>query len=115
VTSLHVAQQLAARRAQLEAELERLVAPPTEGATVGFGKRVGEGTAEAVERLSTTATARSLTSSIGDIDRALAKIGNGTYGTCDVCGQEIGQGRLEALPTASTCVICASLRQAEGA
>jgi DnaK suppressor protein len=95
------------RKAELQLELGRLTAPPSSGAAVAFGKRVGEGTTEAVERLSTTATARSLTHSIADIDRALVKLDDGTYGICDVCGKEIGAARLEALPAAARCVECA--------
>ena len=95
------------RKAELQLELGRLTAPPTSGAAVSFGKRVGDGTTEAVERLSTTATARSITHSIEDIDRALAKLDDGTYGRCDVCGKEIGATRMEALPAAARCVVCA--------
>ena len=101
-------QTLVDRKAELEVELGRLTAPPTTGAAVSFGKRVGDGTTEAVERLSTTATARSITHSIEDIDRALVKIDDGTYGTCDVCGNDIGVARLDALPAASRCVECAA-------
>ena len=101
-------QTLVDRKAELEVELGRLTAPPTTGAAVSFGKRVGDGTTEAVERLSTTATARSITHSIEDIDRALVKIDDGTYGKCDVCGNDIGVARLDALPAASRCVECAA-------
>lgn len=99
--------ELAARRTELSLELDKLTAPPEEGASVGFGKRVGEGTTEAVERLATTATARSLAASIADIDRALAKIDAGSYGFCDMCGGEIEEARLEALPATSLCIDCA--------
>ena len=102
-------QTLIDRKAELERELGRLTAPPTSGVAVSFGKRVGDGTTEAVERLSTTATARSITHSIADIDRALVKLDDGTYGMCDVCGKEIGTTRLEALPAAARCVQCAGL------
>lgn len=105
--SEEIASALRARREQLVAELERLTEPPAEGATVSFGKRVGDGTAEAVERLATTATARTLAQSIADIDRALEKIAGGTYGVCDRCGGPIAPARLEALPAASRCVSCA--------
>ncbi|HJQ91522.1 MAG TPA: TraR/DksA C4-type zinc finger protein [Acidimicrobiia bacterium] len=101
-------QTLVDRKAELEVELGKLTAPPTTGAAVSFGKRVGDGTTEAVERLSTTATARSITHSIEDIDRALVKIDDGTYGKCDVCGTDIGVARLDALPAASRCVECAA-------
>lgn len=99
---------LTARRVELIAELDRLTQPPAEGASVGFGKRVGDGTAEAVERLATTATARSIAASIASIDRALSGIEAGTYGTCDDCGHEIASARLEALPASTKCVDCAA-------
>ncbi len=99
---------LEGRKSQLEQELARLTAPPAEGANVSFGKRVGEGTSEAVERMSTTATARSIAASIVDVERALLKLSQGTYGICDVCGEEIGEDRLEALPASAKCVRCAA-------
>lgn len=99
---------LTRRRAELESELERLTAPPAETASVSFGKRIGDGTTEAVERLSTTATARSIAASIAEIDHALDKLDAGTYGTCDQCGRAIPEARLEARPAAGLCVDCAS-------
>ena len=41
------------------------------------------------------------------IDAALARIKAGTYGICSVCGEEIAEKRLEALPYATTCIKCA--------
>src|SRR5438034_7398362 len=38
-----------------------------------------------------------------DIQRALAKIENGTYGTCERCGRPIGEERLRARPWATLC------------
>jgi RNA polymerase-binding protein DksA len=38
------------------------------------------------------------------IDRALAKIGAGTYGMCERCDKEIGEERLRALPWATLCI-----------
>lgn len=99
---------LTERRAGLSAELERLTAPPLETASVSFGKRVGDGTTEAVERLATTATARSLSASIAEIEHALGKLEAGTYGTCDDCGRAIPAARLEVRPAASLCVDCAA-------
>lgn len=104
-----ISQALAARRRDLQAELNRLTEPPEEGVSVGFGKRVGDGTSVAVERLATTATARSIAASIKGIDRAFVKIEAGTYGTCEHCGKPIGEARLEALPASIRCVQCASL------
>jgi DnaK suppressor protein len=97
---------LRARRDELAAELDRLTAPPDETAAVAFGKRIGDGTTEAVERLSTTATARSIAASLREVDRALAKLEDGTYGTCDGCGLPIAPERLEARPATPWCVRC---------
>lgn len=108
--SRDIADALRSRRAELATELERLTEPPEEGASVSFGKRVGDGTTEAVERLATTATARSLAASIADIDHALEKLDEGSYGTCDDCGEPIPEARLEALPASALCVGCASAR-----
>ena len=47
-----------------------------------------------------------------EIDDALKRIDDGTYGTCVSCGQEIPHGRLEANPWASLCIDCK--RRAEG-
>ena len=41
---------------------------------------------------------------IAEIDAALARIDNGTYGACEVCGKPIGAARLEALPWARLCI-----------
>jgi RNA polymerase-binding transcription factor DksA len=100
------------RRRELTRELERLTEPPKAGENLAFGKRIGEGTAEAVERLSTTAAARSIAGTLADIDRALAKIAEGSYGRCDLCGGPIASERLEAMPQAVHCIRCASARGA---
>jgi len=38
-----------------------------------------------------------------DVKDALAKIKDGTYGTCEICGEQIEEDRLEANPAARTC------------
>ncbi len=104
--SVDVAAALETRREELAAELARLTAPPEAGVGVGFGKRVGDGTTEAVERLATTAQARSIAASLQAVERALAKVADGTYGRCDECGGEIPAARLAALPATAHCIAC---------
>jgi RNA polymerase-binding transcription factor DksA len=43
---------------------------------------------------------------IVEIDEALRRIENGTYGTCEACGGAIGRDRLRALPEVRHCVSC---------
>ncbi|HET6683578.1 MAG TPA: TraR/DksA C4-type zinc finger protein [Gaiella sp.] len=50
---------------------------------------------------------------VQDIDRALEKIDDGTYGKCERCGQEIPQERLDAVPYATLCVSCRQLEERE--
>jgi len=39
-------------------------------------------------------------------ERALARIGDGTYGVCESCGSAIGKLRLQAFPKATMCITC---------
>ncbi|MBA3737538.1 MAG: TraR/DksA C4-type zinc finger protein [Actinobacteria bacterium] len=46
-----------------------------------------------------------------DVDRALVKLEEGTYGVCDRCGKLISEARLEARPWSVLCIDCAALRR----
>lgn len=46
---------------------------------------------------------------ITKIEQALARIKQGDYGYCEVCGAEIGIRRLEARPTATQCIDCKTI------
>ena len=43
---------------------------------------------------------------LAEIDAALTRIENGTYGKCTNCGKQIPEERLEALPWATLCIDC---------
>jgi RNA polymerase-binding protein DksA len=43
---------------------------------------------------------------LAEIDAALVRIENGTYGTCTNCGKQIPEERLEALPWTTLCIDC---------
>ena len=45
-------------------------------------------------------------STIEQIDRALEKIGNGSYGACESCAEAIHRARLKYLPFANLCIEC---------
>ncbi len=49
-----------------------------------------------------------LTQELQDIDRALRRLDDGSYGTCERCGESIQDARLDALPAASLCIDCAT-------
>ncbi|MGE0170346.1 TraR/DksA family transcriptional regulator [Nocardioides sp.] len=98
------------KKTELEEQMAVLEEPPGEGGEISFGKRIGEGTSIAVDRLSQVAVHDKMQVTMVDVDRALAKLDDGTYGICDACGQAIGEGRLEALPWATLCVEDAAKR-----
>lgn len=50
---------------------------------------------------------------LADVEAALNRIENGTYGDCAGCGQPIAEERLEALPQAPYCVDCERDREME--
>lgn len=58
---------------------------------------------KAEEWLERTATLSALETSYNNIVRALQKIEDGTYGICEISGEEIEEERLEADPSARTC------------
>jgi len=98
------AETLHAKRAELLAQLGILEEKPSDHGSISFGKRVGEGTSMAVDRLSQVAVHDRLQTTLADVERALSKLDEGTYGTCDVCGEPVGEERLEVLPWAVRCV-----------
>jgi DnaK suppressor protein len=94
---------LAGKRAQLERQLADLIEPPEPG-SIGFGKRVGEGTSHAVERITAVSAHGPLQAMLAEVKRAEEKVVEGTYGMCDKCGVEIAPARIEARPWATKCV-----------
>ena len=58
------------------------------------------------ERSRLLSVAKALRSNLRDVERALAKMDAGTYGTCERCGNPISRERLEALPWAVLCIDC---------
>ena len=66
-----------------------------------------EGHTIAFERSQVEALVRQAEHRLADIDAALGRLDEGTYGTCERCGREVPAERLAARPTARTCVGCA--------
>ena len=92
------------RLAEVQARLAKLSARPERGANLSFGKRIGDGTIEAVSRLTDVGVGANLEVTEAQIERALAKLADGTYGLCDVCGEPINPRRLAALPESAVCI-----------
>jgi len=98
------------QRRDLRREIEEYGADPesddvTFEADAGFSDR----SHSTEERSRTIAVVRALRSNLHDVERALAKMDAGTYGTCERCGRPIGRERLEAIPWALLCIDCKKL------
>jgi DnaK suppressor protein len=61
-------------------------------ASITFERELGSGLEEGAQQ------------SLDRIDRALARIAEGTYGICERCGEPIGRERLEVRPSATLCI-----------
>jgi len=70
-----------------------------------FGKREEEAT-ESLELEKRLALEKRVREQLAEVEHALHKFEEGTYGLCDSCGQPIDPARLEALPQASLCLSC---------
>jgi len=102
-----VRRRLLARQEELRGRITEFARPPERGAELGFGKRIGDGTLEAVSRLNDVGVGGSLEVSEDRVSRALAKLDEGTYGLCDACGEPIAPGRLKVAPESVLCIACA--------
>lgn len=71
-----------------------------------FGDKPDENALEVEAYSNNLGSQEVLESALSDIEKALEKIENGTYGICKYCGKAIGEKRLEIRPTASSCVDC---------
>lgn len=110
------AAELAELRTELEGEVEHLtqeikdaeqeIAGLFRDGSDGAGNDqadVGSTTLERYHELSLANNARDM---LNQIEFALTRIDDGTYGVCDNCGNAIGKGRLQAFPRATLCVSC---------
>ena len=90
---------------ELMAEAEQLAAE-REGGDTQFDEESGEGDTINIERERDLLLSASAQQTVDEIDRALERIENKTYGLCLPAGRRINLERLEALPYAETCVDC---------
>jgi DnaK suppressor protein len=95
---------LAEREQNLENELAELTKPTGDSGSISFGKRVGEGTSMAVDRLTAVSAQEHLLAMLEEVRRARRRVADGSYGTCEVCGEPLPEERLEVRPWAVRCV-----------
>ena len=101
-------------RASLEQERSDLRARLNEmglgDGELAFDQNFADSSQVTAERGEVEALAGNLRESLNDVEAALVKLDNGTFGVCEGCGQPISPDRLEAKPAARLCMECASRR-----
>ena len=102
---------LAAERARLEdvkASVEADVGTTSESENLGELSDVDQHPAdigtETFERERDISILEQVEGELADVERALQRLDEGTYGRCEACGEPIDEERLEALPAARFCV-----------
>lgn len=108
--------ELAAVRDRLELEMSDLrieiataesqIAERMSDSAEGAGDDQADAGAKTFEREQEMALAYNARDLLAQNERAVDRIGQGTYGLCESCGQAIGKARLQAFPRATLCVIC---------
>lgn len=97
-------ERLAQEIAGLDADLAESLEESSEESP--YDQHMAETAAVTLDREIDLTLQGSARSALSQIDRALAKLENGSYGLCDVCHKPIGEGRLEIAPYATLCVDC---------
>jgi DnaK suppressor protein len=95
-----------AQLADLGGDLDAIVGAARDVAT--DDEHDPEGATIAFERSQVSALIGAATEHLAAVDHALIRLADGTFGDCERCGRAIGDARLEARPTAATCIACAS-------
>ncbi len=97
--------ELVARLRTLRAQFDRIVDASTGVST--DDEHDPEGATIAFERAQVSALADQAARRLADVDDAVRRIEQGTYGACERCGGPIADDRLAARPSARTCMTCA--------
>jgi len=97
--------ELVSHRDELRAEIQAQGAEP-DSDDVTFVEDAGfaDRSHRTEERSRVISLVRALRVNLIDIDRALSRIDDGTYGRCERCGDPIAYERLEAIPWAALCI-----------
>lgn len=113
--------ELASIRTELTEEIERLRAELAqaeehlnqlrEGQSAASGEDPVDTGAHAYERESELAIVAHAEGTIRQCEEALHRLDDGTFGTCERCGQPIAKLRLQAFPKATSCIECKKLQE----
>ena len=106
----------AERRASLEQERDRLRAQlgalgHGDAGELDYDQNFADSSQVTAEKGEAEALAIKLNETLAEVEHALSKLDDGTYGTCEGCNKPIAEPRLEAMPESRYCIDCASARR----
>jgi RNA polymerase-binding protein DksA len=106
---VHIERALHARRESLRAEVRAQLQGSGDERVVGLRNRLDEtddwAVADSLAELDIAGVQHTL-KELTEVDAALQRIADGTYGDCIDCGEDIAPARLVAYPTAMRCIEC---------
>lgn len=97
-------ERLSQEIADLDADLSESLEDSSEESP--YDQHMAETAAATLDREIDLTLQENARAALVQIERALAKLENGSYGHCDKCGRPIGEARLEIAPFATLCVDC---------
>ncbi|MCF6206770.1 MAG: RNA polymerase-binding protein DksA [Sulfurovum sp.] len=100
------------RRAQIEKNLTSTTLELKEMRDLELNDE-GDYAAASAETMVDSAIMEQQRKELAEIDLALDKIKNGTYGICEMCEEPIGKARLEVKPFARFCITCREINEKE--
>ncbi|MDA8268143.1 MAG: TraR/DksA C4-type zinc finger protein [Actinomycetota bacterium] len=95
-------------RAELHAKLAELGFADGDRTGLVYDPNFADTSQVTAERGEAEALALTLSEALADVEHAIAKLADNTYGVCEGCGKPISEARLEAMPAARFCFDCAS-------
>ena len=104
--------ELLEEQTKLEEQLRQLEAAKYE--SVGYSNHMADDATDAFDQAVDVALKRTVEASLEEIERALAKFDDGTFGICEACGGRIDRARLEVLPQAMYCLDCQACHERSG-
>jgi len=93
-------------RADLHKQLEELGFADG-GSGLTYDSNFADSSQVTAERGEAEALASTLKETLAEVEHAIEKLDEGTYGVCEDCGKEIPATRLDAMPSSRYCIDCA--------
>lgn len=109
ISNEELRESLLEERARLLDHMNRLGESEYKGA--GYGNHIADDATETYEQSKGFSLQRNEAGLLGQVDYALRKFDQGTYGICESCGAPIDRARLKAIPYALYCLKCQTRRE----